>query len=357
MKIKVTFLDNDSNYLKRITAAITSKFSDRIEVYAFTDAEAAVEGLVKDRINVFISSDAFEIDPSRVPGRCAFAYFVGSENIKSLRNQKTISRFQKVEIIYKEILSLYSENIPDIGFENGEEATVISFMSVSGGVGVSSMSAAFAKKMALKGKKVLYLSIERFDDSEMFFAGDGHFTFSDVIYALKSKKANLPLKLESIAKEDSSGVHYFAGAKNSLDMSAFNDEDLSNLVTAMKESGQYNIIVIDSGFDIDNRTELVFKLSSSVVFVSDGSEIANSKFQRAVNSLREYERQHDLTMLVKASIIYNKFSNKTGKIIDDNEIRTIGGINRFEHATTSQVIDALMRNNTLDRIIEVGVEK
>ena len=357
MKIKVTLLDNDPNYLKRITAAITSKFSDRIEIYAFTDADAAIEGLVKDRINVFISSDAFEIDTTRVPGRCAFAYFVGSDSIKSLRNQKTISRFQKVEIIYKEILSLYSENVPDVGFENGEEAIVLSFMSVSGGVGVSSLSAAYAKKMALKGKKVFYLSLGKFEDSEMFFKGDGHFTFSDVIYALKSKKANLPLKLESIAKEDSSGVHFFAGAKNSLDMLAFNDEDLSDLVNAIKDSGQYNLIVIDSEFDIDKKTAIVFRLSNSVVFVSDGSELSNSKFQRAVNSLREYERQHDLTLLVKASIIYNKFSNKTGKIIDDSEIRTIGGINRFEHAGNTQVIDALIRNEALDRIIEMGVAK
>ena len=53
----------------------------------------------------------------------------------------------------------------------------------------------------------------------------------------------------------------------------------------------------------------------------------------------------------RMSLIYNKFSNKTGKIISDIELKNIGGIPRFEHATDTQVIEQIARMAVLDKII------
>ena len=35
MRIKVGLLDSDTNYLKRMTIAFTSRFADKVEVYSF----------------------------------------------------------------------------------------------------------------------------------------------------------------------------------------------------------------------------------------------------------------------------------------------------------------------------------
>ena len=95
---------------------------------------------------------------------------------------------------------------------------VITFSSPCGGTGTSSVAAACAVNFAKKGKKVLYFNLEPFGSSDNFFNAEGQFDMSDIIYALKSAKANLALKLESCVKQDSTGVYFFSATKVALDM-------------------------------------------------------------------------------------------------------------------------------------------
>lgn len=351
MKIKVAILDNNSSYLNRITLAFTNKFSDKIEIHSFTDQEVAMSVLIKDRIDILVASDFFEINVSEIPKRCGFAYLVDSNSIESFKGQKTVARYQKAEVIYKELLSIYSESVPDVKFEASTDSYICTFLSASGGVGSSSVAAAFAKKLALTGKKVLFLSLEKFSNSDIFFCGEGQSNFSDVIFTLKSKKNNLALKLESYAKEDSSGVNFFSGARTALDMLEISEEDIERLFTGLKLVGSYDFIVVNIDFSMDRNMFKVFNYSQSIVFVSDGSGISNEKFVRAEQALQLYEQQRDVSFLSKASLIYNRFSNKTGKIIDNSEIRVIGGIQRFEHMSTTQVVDQISKHDVLDKIL------
>jgi hypothetical protein len=126
LKIKLAILDSDANYLNRIASVFTNRFSDKLEVYSFTDTQAAMQNLKPSRINVFIAGDAFDID----------------------------------------------------------------FVSASGGVGSSSAAVACAKNFAASGQKTAYLNLEQFGSVEPFFSGVGQTDFSDVIFALKRKKTN-----------------------------------------------------------------------------------------------------------------------------------------------------------------------
>lgn len=79
-----------------------------------------------------------------------------------------------------------------------------------GGVGSSSLAAACALNFAARGRSVLYLNLEKFGGSSQFFSGEGQFDMSDVVLSLKSRKANLALKLESYVRRDPRGVFFFA---------------------------------------------------------------------------------------------------------------------------------------------------
>lgn len=354
MKIKVSILDDDLSYLNRITLAFTNRFADKIEIHSFTNQEIAMSSLISDRIDVFIASNNFEIDVSSVPKRCGFAYFVDSPGIEEYKEQKTISRYQKAEVIYKEIINIYSETVPDVKFEGSSNAYICTFFSTSGGVGSSSVAAAYAMKLARSGKKTLYLNLEEFGNSELFFNGEGQANFSDVIFSLKSKKTNLALKLESFVKEDASGVNFFSVSRTALDMLELSEEDLQRLFSGIKLIGSYDFVVVDADFAINKKTFLLFNLAQSIIFVSDGSEISNDKFIRAQQALQLYEQQNDVSFLSKASLLYNRFSNKTGKIIENNEIHFLGGINRFEHATTIQVVEQISKLEVLNDIFNTA---
>lgn len=353
MRIKLAILEKDQSYLSRIVSAFNTKYADKFEIYSFTDPTIALSTLDSSRIDVFVASDSFDIDVSALPNRCGFAYFVDSSDIDTVRDQRAISKFQKADLIYKQILSVYSEKAGNVsGLKFGDEsAKIIAFCSPCGGVGTSSMAASAAKYFAAKNNKTLYLNFEKFGSPDLFFNGEGQFDMSDIIFALKSKKTNLSLKLESCVKQDVSGVYFYSQPKVALDVHELKTEDIIRLISEVKLTGAYDYIILDLDFTINIEELNIVRQSHSIVWVSDGSEIANTKVFRAYESLNIIDQNNDSSIMNRISLLYNKFSNKTGKSIDNLNIKSIGGAPRYEHATTTQVIEQLCKLEVFNKII------
>lgn len=201
------------------------RYADKLEIYSFTEQEAALDSLESVKIDVLLSNDAFEIDTAGLPKRCGFAYLADSTDIPMINGQKAICKFQKAELIYKQILGIYSEHSSSISNwkSDGASTKAVVFQSVSGGTGASTMAA-------------------------------GQFDMSDIIYALKSKKANLPLRLESCVKQDPRGVYFFAQPKNALDMFELDCNETMRLISVQQAMNLYDYIVIDSDFGMDQDT-------------------------------------------------------------------------------------------------------
>lgn len=352
MRIKVAFLDENSNYLSRVTSVFNNKFSDKLEIYSFSEPEVAIKSLSENRINVFVASDFFDIDVSRVPKRCGFAYFVDSASVESYKGERAICRFQKAEIIYKEILGIFSESATDIKLDGEANTRVYAFASAGGGEGSSTVAAAAAKRIALMGRRVLYICFEEFGNADSFFSGEGTFGMSDVIFAIKSNKSNLALKLESYVKTDNSGVCFFSGARSALDISELNPEDIGRMISALKITGTYDNIIIDFDLNFSDISVEIFKLAEKIFLICDGGEISNQKFMNAYRAFEVLEQRKDINIVTKTALFYNKFSSKTGKAISESDIRVIGGAPRFENATVSQVTEQLSQMSVMDKIIE-----
>ena len=354
MKIKLAILDTDQSYLSRISSVLGTKFAEKLEIYSFTDEKMTLEVLTQSKFDVLIASDNFDIDTSKIPKRCGFAYFVDSPGIESVREQRAICKFQKGELIYKEVLGLYSENVADItsiSIENNN-SRVITFTGASGGTGISAVAAACAIYLAKRGKNVLYLNMELCGSANAIFSAPGQFDFSDVIYAVKSKKSNLSLKLESTVKQDATGVFFYDPCRIALDMTEITNEDIRTLINHLGLVGTYHYILIDTGFRFDKVFIEFMKLSSRIVLVSDGSEISDMKLSRAYAALATYEQQQDIHLLSKLALVYNKFSNKTGIACEIEGINILGGAPRLEHATYSQVVDMLLNKEFLEKIVD-----
>ena len=162
MKIKLAILENDSNYLNRMVVAFNTRYADKLEIYSFTSYDVALEALTSSKIDVLVASDYFNVDSKKLPPRCGFAYLVDSPDIDNVREQRAICKFQKADLIYKQILSIYSENAENMSkiklSEDGSK--LITFSSPCGGTGTSSVAAACAVNYAKRGKKVLYFNLE-----------------------------------------------------------------------------------------------------------------------------------------------------------------------------------------------------
>lgn len=352
MKIKLALLDKDINYLNRLAMVFNTQYADKMEIHLFTGADSIYENLESEKIDALIASDVFDIDMDEIPARCAFAYFVESMGIESVKNQKAICKFQKAELIYKQILNIYADKAALVtGKKHGESGVrTIMFTTFSGGTGCSSLAAAFASKVAQRNKKVLYLNLEKMGDAGLFFDGEGQLSLSDVIYALKSKKANLSLKIQSSVKTSTEGVNYFAAPKMALDVMELKVNEVSELLDEVQSCG-YHYVIVDAGFNFDDMGYMLWKKADEVVLVSDGSEIANSKFERAYNSMKIIQGKDEKLRLEKANLIYNKFSNKTSKTMAGIDVNELGGIPKYEHATTKQVMRQIASAGILDKLM------
>lgn len=355
MKIKLAILERDENYLEQIMSVFSIKYADRFELYSFTDLTAAMSVLENARIEVVLVNESFDVELSEIPSRCSLAYFVESADVEMLRGQRAICKFQKAENIYKQILDLYSEKAGSnfgMRIREGKTRTFL-FDSISGGTGTSSMAAACALHFTQRGKKTLYLNLERFGASEIYFSADGKSDMSDVIYALKSRKINLSLKLESCVRQDASGVFFYAGAKIALDMLELHPDEVICLFAELRTSGGYDYVIIDADNMVDKAYFGVYDQADAVVWVSDGSAVSNEKLQRAYKALLILEQNTEISVHKRLSLIYNKFSNKTGMLIGDMGPKSLGGAPRYERANTGQVLSRLSEMELFDKLIEI----
>lgn len=181
MKIRLAILEN----VNRITAVFNAKYTDKLEVYSSTAEDEIFHILAESRIDVFLASDRFKIDTQKVPAGCGFAYLVDSADIESLWGEPALCKFQKVELIYKQILNIFSEKAAAItGGSMPGEGKALAFAGASGGVGCSSAAAACTMYFAGKGKKAVYLNLETFGNADLYFSGMGQGNFSDINLSL-----------------------------------------------------------------------------------------------------------------------------------------------------------------------------
>lgn len=337
MKIKLAMLESDSMYLRRVVPMFNNKYADELEIYSFTDLDAAIACLEEKKIDVFLASDNFKIDFSMLPKRCGFAYLVESLDISFVDKHKAICKFQKGELIYKQILSIYSEHIPNISgaavSENGAMKT-IAFTSPCGGVGTSTSAAGAAIALASAGQRVLYLNAQVYGNADMYFSCDGQFDFSDIIYAVKSNKTNRAMKLQSTVKHDVCGVNYYSSVRVPLDMMEMNAKDYITLQSELKSLGCYDYVVIDADFPRTQSEFEFFGYCSSVVLVTDGTEASQDKINRAVSCLKIIDERAELAILPRAWLLGNKISDSGMGRID---LRSLGTFPMYQSVSPSQL--------------------
>lgn len=176
---------------------------------------------------------------------------------KKYHGQRTIFKYQRAETFYKQILDFYAENTTKVisGYSSNHQNTteVISFGSFSGGTGCSTVAAAFCIYAVRRGARVLYLNLERFGTTDSFFHGEGQTDFGDVLYAVKSKRNNLNIKLESTLRQDASGVYFYASPKVALDLQEMDETDVKTLLDELCASGRYDCIITDIDLDLNPK--------------------------------------------------------------------------------------------------------
>jgi len=344
-KIKLAILENDQICLTRMVSYLGARYAEEFELFSFTDPEAALSTVISAKIDCLLASENFEIDATRLPKRCAFAYLVEYPNMSTLRDCAAICKFQRIDQLYKNILELLDgqDVIQD------DHAQMIAFCSAAGGAGASTMAAACAMHFAKRQKKVLYLNLEKYGSSDCFFSGMGSADMSDVIFALKSKKPNLATKLESYVKVDQSGVRFYSQAKIALDMIELGKDETLQLINELRQTGGYDYLILDMDFGLDQNTLAIYREAHSVVLVGDGSAISTRKTERAYAALATLEQYSNDPLSDKMCYANNK--GNPSQTVNIPDLRVIGSAPAFQGVGVQQMLSQMSMQAFFENIL------
>jgi len=342
MRIKLAILDAEQSYLSRIASALEARFSEKLEIYCFTDPGIALETVRSSSVHVLMASSAFDISRSNVPQNCGFAYLVESHDIAEINDQRAVCKYQKIDQFYNSVLAVFADartgKIVSHAQAQAHNVQLFVFTSASGGTGTTSVAIACAMNSAKQGSRTLYLNLEGFGNTDLYFDGEGAADFRDILFAMKSRNVNAVMKLESSIKRDSSGVYYFSSPKSAMDICALTAGDMDDLLDLCGRSGLFDRIIIDTDFYVDDKRISLLRQAEAIVFICDGSDISNEKLRRAYESIMLVEQRDNVLILERVSIFYNKFSNKTGKQASIPGLNLVGGAPKYEHAAYMKVI-------------------
>lgn len=349
MRINIAILDGDKKYSSRLVNCLQRDYSKEVSVKAFSDADMFMSELETQYFHMAILGEEYLDKGENIPERTVLAVFSKDNEILEIDKIPALGKYQQIDNIYKRIISIYADHSSDVTMKKkGIHTNIILVTSVQGGAGVSSIAAAYAINMAQHGKSVFYLNLENFGSSNNYFQGEGQGSFSDVIYALKSNNINLPMKLQSTIKRDSSGVYFIDGCKNAYDMLEVTDTEVGELLEGIAAVQDYDAIVIDYSGGFNSRQMLLMnEYADTILYISDGSDVGNDKFTKFCEAVRIVEKKDNCVILNKMSLAYNRYSSKTSRQLERVPVVMLGGIARIEGITGRGLVEELAKKDTI----------
>ena len=341
MRIRISILEKDENYLKKLITALNMRYSDKMEIQAFDDVQKALENAKVSRPELFVLSSSLEVDLNALPIECTPVYFSDSNDIDSIHGVKTVGKFQKIDTIYKQFLNVYSESHHDITLKNigNDRNKCIAFMSPAGGVGTSTVAAATALYLAKSGKKTLYIDLDTYGVMDVFFSGEGRLDIGSIIYELKKGNTNLRLKLESVIKQDPRGVYFIQQPKVLLDMMELTEQNVDVLIGELRSGLDFEYLILDMDFRLTSDAYRIYNRIDQIILVGDGSEISNRKLLRTREAYRILDQVSETPLEGKIAVIYNRFSSKTGQVLKD--VNMLGGVPVFQTEKLSKIVEQI----------------
>ena len=159
------------------------------------------------------------------------------------------------------------------------------------------------------------------------------------------------MRAESIVQHDSSGVYYFGKCQNILDMEEMNKEDLVNLVNEICMLGNYEYVVVDMQMNFSEGHLYLAENADAIINVCDGTVVGVKKLEQFVKAVEIIDAQQNKKIKARLSLLYNKFSSKSGILYQDEQIPVLGGVQKIEGAGEKAIVDEVVTKKLFDRYI------
>lgn len=350
-KLRFVLGDRDERYLKRLSNYITFHYKDRIEIYTFTELDLLGSFIEKNRINaVFVGKGFMEIQEKITP-QMIFAYLSEGIETEDYSGIVVLMKYQSADALIKEMIALCSEQITDVLQGRKAGGKMILFESPIGGIGTTLAAAACACYFSRHGKKALYLNLEQFGVTNHIFQGEGRFDFSDIIYALKSKKVNLHLKFESIIRRDHSGTFFIEPCEQSMDLQSLTQEEAIRLIETLLDEDGYDALIIDKNSTLESFDNLLRKEADAIVLVADAGGRQKEKIQKFIHAMKITEERSQVALCDKLQILYNRYDGIHLWNETESSVQNLGRLPELNQTAEKRILERFVTEGVFETLL------
>ncbi len=350
MRIRLILYLSDADYAANLENHFKKHFSDKLELYIYSNRDSLENAIAARKADMLVLDEGTAEAAGNIGDKILTAFLV-ADTSGAFPNE--IRKYQKIENIYKILLNLYADRKgnDDAYKDMFRNSSIYTFQPLNGGAGGTTVALACAKSLVRQKKKVFYLNMEDLESTCLYLNTEGSYSLDDVLFALKSRRGNLAMKIESAVRTSADGIDYFYPCKNPYDMKEITAEEIKTLVRALVSSGQYDAVIADQKLCIGETEIQLMEMADRIFWVSDGTEISACKCRRAEEMILAVDKKKDTDLYRKIEIIYNGFSNKSSREIS-NRIKVFGGFPRYENAGFAEIVDNLSKLDVFKQLSE-----
>lgn len=282
MQIRLVAADSSADYLRRLSNVLSRSETVQWSITMYTDRRLFLQEISSVPCDILLFS-AGMYDPSLK--RTGFRLGVlladpDEDGGFSAEGFQSIRKYQRISEIQRLLLELYAEVSPTeniySGQNQGTKLTV--FYSPAGGTGTTSAAIAYAGKLALGGKRALYLDLQNVSSHDAFF-GPSDLKGVSELFAKLGSGINMAAKIQSLLQTDpATGLLHIRGFDNLVDFEAVTADDMTSLLTVLRSCGLFDHIVADISPYLSPAAMAAFQEADRIAAVMGVSTAARAKW-------------------------------------------------------------------------------
>ena len=295
MKIHLLIANSDCGYVEHLSRVLTENYADTFEVIVCSSEDKLIELLEERRLDIALiePSLADHVPLSQI--RLPLLLWDGIAELgEQSKNITKIRKYQRISTLAGQVLERYAGvSSLDAKFDGEQRGQITLVWAPAGGCGKTTTALAYTAQKVSEGKRVVYLDLEPFSSTPVYFREDGK-SISSVFEKLDG---NVDLLLQSIRQTDSgSGIFYFCHPDNYDDIAILTAEDMEKLI--ISSAKDVDEVVVDMGSAFDQRIAEIMELADQIMIVIDNTQIARMKWQQFRTQHCIYEKIDSKILMV-----------------------------------------------------------
>lgn len=322
----VLLQNDDDFFIKNFSDFVATSIKD-IQFLCYTDIDKAIKELEDSKIHIVAA-----IGNENFIERINTSDKIDSKIVKLLTSNETVIKKDDISKlnIYQNGKSFVSDvrtaisSITGNGLGQVNGRYVVSFFSVQGGCGKSTLAYALAMVAVSSGKQAMYINFEPSGYVDRFYSSLDPKGLNDLLYNLRDGRKDVQEQILNTRKRDENGVWVLPPFENISELYKLERKQLEVLITNLHEKVDVDYIFIDlpSGYQDIN----LWVMTKSNVIIHTATNVAGGE-KRLEKTLQDIYYKN-IEFAGKTITVINKRSEDPIRAVVDMTIPYSNSLNK-----------------------------